>query len=169
MLVVAEQLKAAGINVDVQIIDWTTNASHMQQGTGDWNLSTTVFGPDHILGPQQWRPMIYTFPHINGNDALDNAYSEFFAAPTLEERRAAWLKIQQQVLGGAYLIKIADTGRLSGYSKKLQGPERLCRRAPALGSLAGVMSEVSIALVRRAASCYASIAVRSSCRPCRSS
>jgi peptide/nickel transport system substrate-binding protein len=31
------------------------------------------------------------------------------------------LKIQQQVLGGAYLIKIADTGRLSGYSKKLQG------------------------------------------------
>jgi peptide/nickel transport system substrate-binding protein len=121
MLVVAEQLKEAGINVDVQVTDWTTNASHMQQGTGDWNLSTTAFGPDHILGPQQWRPMLYTFPHITGNDALDRAYSEFFAAPTLEERRAAWLKIQQQVLGGAYLIKIADTGRLSGYSKKLRG------------------------------------------------
>jgi peptide/nickel transport system substrate-binding protein len=121
MLVVAEQLKAAGINVDVQVTDWTTNAAHMQQGTGDWNLSTTAFGPDHILGPQQWRPMLYTFPHITGNDALDNAYGEFFAAPTLEERRAAWLKIQQQVLGGAYLIKIADTGRLSGYSRKLQG------------------------------------------------
>jgi peptide/nickel transport system substrate-binding protein len=121
MLVVAEQLKEAGINVDVQVTDWTTNASHMQQGTGDWNLSTTAFGPDHILGPQQWRPMLYTFPHITGNDALDRAYSEFFAAPTLEERRTAWLKIQQQVLGGAYLIKIADTGRLSGYSKKLKG------------------------------------------------
>jgi peptide/nickel transport system substrate-binding protein len=121
MLVVAEQLKEAGINVDVQVTDWTTNASHMQQGTGDWNLSTTAFGPDHILGPQQWRPMLYTFPHITGNDALDKAYGEFFAAPTLEERRTAWLKIQQQVLGGAYLIKIADTGRLSGYSKKLKG------------------------------------------------
>ena len=121
MLVVAEQLKAAGINVDVQVTDWTTNAAHMQQGTGDWNLSTTAFGPDHVLGPQQWRPMLYTFPHITGNDALDKAYSEFFAAPTLDQRRAAWLKIQQQVLGGAYLIKIADTGRLSGYAKKLKG------------------------------------------------
>jgi peptide/nickel transport system substrate-binding protein len=121
MLVVAEQLKAVGMNIDVQVTDWTTNASHMQQGTGDWNLSTTAFGPDHVLGPQQWRPMLYTFPHITGNEALDKAYAQFFAAPTLEERRAAWLKIQQQVLGGAYLIKIADTGRLSGYSKKLHG------------------------------------------------
>ncbi len=42
MLVVAEQLKAAGMNVDVRIVDWTTNASHMQQGTGEWNLSTTL-------------------------------------------------------------------------------------------------------------------------------
>ena len=121
MLIVAEQLKEAGFNVDFRVTDWTTNASHMQQGTGDWNLSTTAFGPDHILGPQQWRPMLYTFPHITGNDALDKAYVEFFKGGTLEARRAAWLKIQQEVLGGAYLIKIADTGRLSGYSKKLQG------------------------------------------------
>jgi peptide/nickel transport system substrate-binding protein len=121
MLIVAEQLKAVGMNVDVQVTDWTTNASHMQQGTGDWNLSTTAFGPDHILGPQQWRPVLYTFPHIVGNETLDKAYSEFFAAPTLEARRASWLTIQQEVLGGAYLIKIADTGRLSGYSRKLQG------------------------------------------------
>jgi peptide/nickel transport system substrate-binding protein len=121
MLVVAEQLKAVGMNIDVVVTDWTTNAAHMQQGTGDWNLSTTAFGPDHVLGPQQWRPMLYTFPHITGNEALDQAYAQFFAAPTLEQRRAAWLKIQQQVLGGAYLIKIADTGRLSGYSRKLHG------------------------------------------------
>lgn len=121
MLVVAEQLKAAGMNVDVKIVDWTTNASHMQQGTGEWNLSTTLFGPDHILGPQQWRPLIYAFPNIKGNDALDAAYAEFFAEPSLEKRRAAWLKIQQQVLGGGYMIKIADSGRLNGYARKLKG------------------------------------------------
>ncbi|MBV9560389.1 MAG: ABC transporter substrate-binding protein [Bradyrhizobium sp.] len=121
MLIVAEQLKEAGFNVDVRITDWTSNASHMQQGTGDWNLSTTAFGPDHILGPQQWRPMLYTFPHIVGNEALDKAYAEFFNGGTLEARKASWLKIQQEVLGSAYLIKIADTGRLSGYSRKLHG------------------------------------------------
>jgi peptide/nickel transport system substrate-binding protein len=121
MLVVAEQLKAAGMNVDVRIVDWTTNASHMQQGTGDWNLSTTLFGPDHILGPQQWRPLIYAFPNIKGNDALDAAYAEFFAESSLEKRRAAWLKIQQQVLGNGYMIKIADSGRLNAYARKLKG------------------------------------------------
>ncbi|GGC89836.1 ABC transporter substrate-binding protein [Chelatococcus reniformis] len=120
MLVVAEQLKAAGVNVDLKVVDWTTNAAHMQQGTGEWNLSTTLFGPDHILGPQQWRPMIYAFPSIKGNDALDGAYKEFFAAPDLDQRRAAWLKIQQQVLGNAYMIKIADSGRLAGYAKRLK-------------------------------------------------
>jgi peptide/nickel transport system substrate-binding protein len=121
MLVVAEQLKAAGMNVDVRIVDWTTNASHMQQGNGEWNLSTTLFGPDHILGPQQWRPLIYAFPSIKGNEALDAAYAEFFAEPDLAKRRAAWLKIQQQVLGNAYMIKIADSGRLNAYARTLMG------------------------------------------------
>ena len=121
MLVVAEQLKRAGMNVDVRVVDWTTNAAHMQQGTGEWNLSTTLFGPDHILGPQQWRPMIYAFPSIKGNDALDAAYASFFSAPQLDGRRAAWLKIQQEVLGNGYMIKIADSGRLGGYSRRLKG------------------------------------------------
>src|SRR5258705_11915688 len=106
MLIVAEQLKAAGMTVDVQVTDWTTNASHMQQGTGDWNLSTTAFGPDHILGPQQWRPMIYTFPHIVGNEALDKAYIEFFMAPKLQARRAGWPTNHKEALRGADPIKI---------------------------------------------------------------
>jgi peptide/nickel transport system substrate-binding protein len=121
MLVVAEQLKAAGANVDVRIVDWTTNASHMQQGTGEWNLSTTLFGPEHILGPQQWRPLIYAFSNIKGNGALDADYKAFFAEPDLKNRREIWVKIQQEVLGGGYMIKIADTGRLLGYAKKLKG------------------------------------------------
>jgi peptide/nickel transport system substrate-binding protein len=121
MLVVAEQLKAIGMNVDVRVVDWTTNASHMQQGTGEWNLSTTLFGPEHILGPQQWRPLIYAFSSIKGNDALDADYDAFFSEPDLDKRRALWVKIQQQVLGNGYMIKIADSGRLLGYAKKLKG------------------------------------------------
>jgi peptide/nickel transport system substrate-binding protein len=121
MLVVAEQLKTAGVNVDVRIVDWTTNASHMQQGSGEWNLSTTLFGPEHILGPQQWRPLIYAFSNIKGNDTLDAAYKAFFAEPDLEKRRAIWVNIQQEVLGGGYMIKLADTGRLTAYAKKLKG------------------------------------------------
>ena len=121
MLVVQAQLQAAGMNVDVRVVDWTTNAADMQEHVGKWNLSTTLFGPDHILGPQEWRPLLYGFPNIKGNKALDDAYAEFFASPALGGRRAAWLKIQQQVLGGGYMVKIADSGRLFGYAKTLQG------------------------------------------------
>jgi peptide/nickel transport system substrate-binding protein len=121
MLVVAEQLKVIGMNVDVHIVDWTTNASHMQQGSGEWNLSTTLFGPEHILGPQQWRPLIYAFANIKGDDALDAAYKSFFSEPDLDKRREMWVKIQDEVLGGGFFIKIADAGRLWAYAKKLQG------------------------------------------------
>lgn len=120
MLVVAEQLKAIGMNVDVRVVDWTTNATHMQTGTGEWNLSTTLFGPDHILGPQQWRPLLYSFPNIKGNDTLDTAYDQFFGEPDLEKRRQSWLRIQQEVLGNGYMIKIADSGRLTGYAKRVK-------------------------------------------------
>ena len=119
MLVVAEQLKAIGMNVDVHMVDWTTNASHMQQGSGEWNLSTTLFGPEHILGPQQRRPLIYAFANIKGDDGLDAAYKAFFSEPDLDKRRELWVKIQEEVLGGGYFIKIADSVRLWAYAKKL--------------------------------------------------
>ncbi len=48
------------------------------------------------------------------------------------------MKIQQEVLGGGYMIKIADTGRLIGYAKKLKGQSRLCGHLAALGSLARI-------------------------------
>jgi peptide/nickel transport system substrate-binding protein len=121
LLVIAEEMKDVGFNVDVQVTDWTTNATHMQQGTGDWNISMTGFGPEHILGPQQWRPILATFPHIANDEVLDAAYKDFFAALELDGRKKAWLAIQQEVLGQGYMVKIADAGRLSAYNRKLHG------------------------------------------------
>ena len=75
------------------MVDWTTNASHMQQGSGEENSSTTLFGPEHILGPQQWRPRLYAFANIKDDDALDAAYKGFFSEPHLDKRRELWVKI----------------------------------------------------------------------------
>ena len=120
MLVVAEQLKAAGMNGRGQGRRLDDQRIAHAAGHGRMEPVDHAFGPDHILGPQQWRPHDLRLPAHPGNEALDNAYEEFFSEPT-SSAAGRWLKIQQQVLGGAYMIKIADSGRLSGYSRKLKG------------------------------------------------
>ncbi|MBS0559267.1 MAG: ABC transporter substrate-binding protein [Proteobacteria bacterium] len=120
ILVLNEQLKADGINSAVEVVDWTTNASNMQRGTGNWNVSTTGFCSQPLLGPQQWRVMVYTFPQVKGDAELDAAYTKFLTSPDVQDRKAAWQEIEHRVLDQAYMIKVADLGGLRGYDSKVQ-------------------------------------------------
>ncbi|OWU86682.1 peptide ABC transporter substrate-binding protein [Oceanicola sp. 22II-s10i] len=121
MLVLAEQMKAAGMTVKVDITDWTTNASNLQSGGGGWNVSTTGFCSNALLGPQQWQTMIYNFPHIEGNTVLDDAYTKFYASMDLADRQAAWQTIEAEVLEGAYMIKVSDRGSNRAIADDLKG------------------------------------------------
>ena len=55
-----EKLKAVGVNVEMRVTDWITNANALQSGDGGWNVSMTGYCSQPLLGPQQWRPLIYT-------------------------------------------------------------------------------------------------------------
>ncbi|MBV9834589.1 MAG: ABC transporter substrate-binding protein [Alphaproteobacteria bacterium] len=118
ILVLSEQLKAAGMNVSVDVVDWTTNASNMQRGTGTWNVSTTGFCSNPLLGPQQWRVMFYTFPQVKNDGALDSAYEKFYTSLDPKLRVAAWADIEQRVLDQAYMIKIGDVGTIRAFNNK---------------------------------------------------
>ncbi len=121
ILVLSEMMKDAGMNVKVDIVDWTTNASNMQRGTGTWNVSTTSFCSNPLLGPQQWRTMLYTFPQVKNDKTMDDAYEKFYTSLDEKDRKLAWDAIEKQVLEQAYMIKIADVGVVNAYSKKVEG------------------------------------------------
>ena len=118
ILVLAEEMKAAGMNVSVDVVDWTTNASNMQRHTGTWNVSTTGFCSNPLLGPQQWRVMFYTFPHVEGDKTLDDAYERFYNSLDPKARIAAWADIEKRVLEQAYMIKIGDVGVIRSFNNK---------------------------------------------------
>lgn len=116
ILVLSEQMKEAGMNVAVDIVDWTTNASNMQRGTGVWNVSTTGYCSNPLLGPQQWKVMFYTFPQVKGDQVLDAAYDAFYTSLDPKKRIAAWADIEKRVLEQAYMIKIADMGTMRSFN-----------------------------------------------------
>src|ERR1700712_4826335 len=114
VLVLSEQLKEAGVNADVQVIDWMSNSNNLQRGTGNWNVSTTSFCSPPLLGPQQWKSTIYTFPHIDKDPAIDAALDSLYKSVDEKTRKTAWFDIENRFLDQAYMVKVADTGSLSG-------------------------------------------------------
>jgi len=121
MVVLAELMKAAGMNAKVDIVDWTTNASNMQRGTGTWNVSTTSFCSDPLLGPQKWRTQLYTFPQVKHNDVMDAGYERFFTSLDENVKKQAWSDIENEVLNQAYVIKLADMTSTNAYNRKVVG------------------------------------------------
>jgi peptide/nickel transport system substrate-binding protein len=122
ILVLSELMKEAGMNVKVDIVDWTTNASNMQRGTGTWNVSSTGFCSNALLGPQAWRSVLYTFTQLKTEPVMDAAYDKIFASPDIKVRAQAWGEIEKRVLDQAYMIKIADLGSLRAFNtKKVEG------------------------------------------------
>lgn len=122
VLVLSEQMKQAGMNVKVDIVDWTTNASNMQRGTGTWNVSSTGFCSNALLGPQAWRSVLYTFTQLKEEPVMDAAYEKVYASSDQAARTQAWGEIEKRVLEQAYMIKIADIGSLRAVNtRKVEG------------------------------------------------
>ena len=121
ILVLAELLKEAGVNTDVQVLDWPTNLTNLQRGTGNWNVSTTGFCSQPLLGPQQWKSVVFSFPQIRDEKVLEAAYRKFFASLELGGRQAAWLEIEERMLEQAYFIKVADLGASRGNNTRVRG------------------------------------------------
>ena len=121
ILVLAGQLREAGVNTEVQVVDWLTNSTNLRRGTGNWNVTSSGFCTQPLLGPQQWRSQILDYPHIRDRGGLDEAYRQLFAAPAFAQRQVIWQQMETKLLDEAYLIKVADIGALRAYNTRLHG------------------------------------------------
>ena len=123
MLVLEQALKDVGVNVEMRVTDWITNAAALGSGEGGWNISMTGYCSQPLLGPQQWRPLIYTHTGLTNlkDPDVDGPYNRFFASFDVNERKKAWLEAETAIRGKAYLVKIADAGRAVAISKKVGG------------------------------------------------
>lgn len=121
-LVLSEQMKAAGMNVEISIVDWPANVSALVDGAGHWNLTPGGYGAQPLVGPASWIPVIRQHTQVGTTDAVyEDLAAKLLNAPTLEERRALWEQIELHVDEQAYILPMGDRGLKVVSNNKLEG------------------------------------------------
>ncbi|MGO4674405.1 ABC transporter substrate-binding protein [Bosea sp. 2YAB26] len=118
-LVMAEQLKAAGFKVQLDVVDWAT----LVQRRGDpalWDIYIThsAFLPEPMLSPPQ---LGEGAPGWWSSPAKEAALSAFNNEPDPAKRGALWGKVQQVVYDEVPYIRAGNFAALAGASPKLSG------------------------------------------------
>jgi peptide/nickel transport system substrate-binding protein len=116
-LVLSEALKEAGMNIEVKMVDWTTNATDMSKGTGGWNVSITGLCSGPLLGPQQWR-LSLAYSQNQDDPVIVDGYNKMFATTDFAERKAIWMAMEKHTMQDGLLIKVGDIADLRGYDDK---------------------------------------------------
>lgn len=120
ILVLSELMKSIGMNVKVDLVDWTTNINNLNTGAGGWNVSAVQSMSHPLIGPTAYKPVIYTMPQVGTDEVLDEAYHRFSTGKTLEERKAAWIDIEKRINDQVYFIKIGDYGSSLIHSTRIK-------------------------------------------------
>jgi peptide/nickel transport system substrate-binding protein len=118
--VLVEQMKAAGINVELKMVDWTTNQADLSKGTGGWNMTITGLCSGPLLGPQQWR-LSLAFAQNPDDPVVTDGYAKMFATTDPAERKKIWQGIEKYFLEEGYMMKVADIADLRGMNDKFVG------------------------------------------------
>jgi peptide/nickel transport system substrate-binding protein len=122
-VVIAENLKAAGINVKINQVDWPTALNLRLQDTG-WHGWTLQMGIEPYLGPVG---VVGTLasparPHfVKPDPALDALFKELTGGATVEARQATFKKIQTRLYELHGIIKIGDAGLMQAGRASLKG------------------------------------------------
>ena len=122
-VVIAEQLKAVGINAVINLVDWPTALNLRLQDEG-WNGWTLQMGIEPYLGPVG---LIATLtsparPHfVKPDPDLDALYQELISGATVEARQETFRKIQTRLYELHGIIKVGDAGLMQAARSNVKG------------------------------------------------
>jgi len=121
-VVIAEQLKAVGINVEINQVDFPTVLNLRMQDTG-WNGWTLTMGIEPYLGPVA---IVSTLtgkrPHfVTHDEELEALYQELITGETPEARKATFAKVQKRLYEYFGIIKLGDTGQMQASRANIEG------------------------------------------------
>ena len=103
-LVMAEQLKAVGINAELLVLDWPATVQKQQNTTDGWNFFFTGYGTNSSLGGiAAWRFHSHPFNTYKPKDNKpDEEFMKRFNAiangKTLDERKVAYAETEKYAL-----------------------------------------------------------------------
>ena len=125
-LAMSQELKAVGINVELQVLDWPTALAKSMKGTPDWNFFFTGW-ITYIAqgGMQTLRPMaepnpVYTPPDNKTDPAFMEQFNIVSNGPTLEARQAAFAKAQEIALRDVMVIPMGVMPKVQGVRGNVQ-------------------------------------------------
>ena len=118
-LVMAEQLKAAGFAVQLDVVDWATLIQRRGDATlWDVYITHSAFLPEPMLSPPQ---LGVGAPGGWDSAAKKAALAEFNSEPDAAKRGALWGKVQQVIYDEVPYIRAGNFAALAATSGKLKG------------------------------------------------
>jgi peptide/nickel transport system substrate-binding protein len=111
-IVIGDQLRAIGMNVDIKVYDWPTSLAKLND-SGGWNLWSDSLGLAPSVGD-----VVGVIRRFTGDKnfqkrqdpVLDSLFAQLADGPTLVARREAFRKMQERVYDQVYAIRLGDEG-----------------------------------------------------------
>ncbi|MSP48558.1 MAG: ABC transporter substrate-binding protein [Alphaproteobacteria bacterium] len=135
-LVVAEQLKAVGINAKLLVVDWPAAAQMFEKSQTGWNWFFDAFGNNPVIGPissvRKFSTPQNAYKPKTPDDVdkpFNAAFDEMVNGATPEIRRAAFAKAQARLLEQVYVVPFGSLTKIQAVRANVENfrPYRIPR------------------------------------------
>ncbi len=126
-LVMAEQLKAIGINARLKVVDWPTSIAMRQKPDSGWNYFFTGWGTEPSLGPIPTMQVlvpphpVYSPKPGQEDPELAADFHDMVTLPAAAARQAAFARMQKRTLEQAYVLPFGSLTKVQAVRSDVQG------------------------------------------------